>query len=447
MTNSLQSFEQEMRSRAQQVIDYALQAGKPYGVTDVKVTFTQNDKKTVTTENVISGNTVSAGIVIYAGQKAIDFSPASTELEVLKSAIDQNLPTLNMVPENPYIGLIEPSFVYKGPLEDLEQIDTVGLTDDEMRAFVETMSQTVLSVKQIKTLRDAGLTSVRGNYVSIATNGADLASSNTYFYAYANAIAEHKKEMQIDYNGDGAFHASDLLSPEEIGLKTAQSAIAKLNAKTPKTSEQTLILSPNAAQTFFGSVFSAISGNVVFEEKTFLKDKIGQRVLNSLVNITDDPTIKRGLGSQVTDKTGMKSEPVVFVENGILKQFNVSAQSARKLKLDYIGRNDGNTTNVIVSGGIETPDSLMADVRDGIYITEFSGGVANVANGGFSRQAEGHRIVRGRVTNKAVSSFVVAGSLIDMFQKAVIANDTPSSTKKRFAVPTTRLDKMRISGK
>lgn len=447
MTNSVSSFEQEMRTRAQQLIDYVLQSGKPYGVTDVKVTFTKSDEKTVTTENVVSGEVVGVDVVVYAGQKAIDFSPASTDLDVLKSAVDQNLPTLNIVPENPYIGLIDSSLVYKGPHEDLEQSDAVGLTDEEMRAYVEIMNKTALGVNKIKAVEDAGVSAARYNYLSVATNGADIAETNTFFSAYLGAIAEHKNEMQTSMDWDQAFYAAELKPAEEIGTKAAESAIAKLNAKTPKTSEQTLILSPDAAQTFFRSVFSAISGDAVFEEKTIFKDKIGQRVLNSLVNITDDPTIKRGLGSQVTDKTGMKSEPLVFVENGILKQFNVSAQSARKLKVDYIGRNDGNTTNVIVSGGIETPDSLMADVRNGIYITEFLGGVANTVNGSFSRQAEGRRIVNGRITNKAVASFIVAGSLIEMFQKAVIANDTPSSTKKRFAAPTTRLDGMRISGK
>jgi predicted Zn-dependent protease len=53
------------------------------------------------------------------------------------------------------------------------------------------------------------------------------------------------------------------------------------------------------------------------------------------------------------------------------------------------------------------------------------------------------------VTKKAVSGFVVAGNLKEMFMKVSIANDTPKlpDPRHRFAVPTTRVDGVTIAGK
>ncbi len=443
---SVKNFEKESRNLAQQVIDYALRVGKNYGVTDAKVIINKAENKIITSENIVTGEIDNVKIIIYAGQKALSFSPARFDIDSLKASIDQNLQyALGFVPANPYVGLLEDRFIYKGAHQDLDLFDHTGLTDLEMRAYVDTMTKKILSAGDIKSIRDAAVSSSVDYAYSLATNGVEKSFATTGFSVYASAIAECKGEMQIGYGSSASIHASDLDSADQIAENAITDATAKLGAVTPVTGEATIVLSPDAAKTFFNSVFGALDGGSVFDKATFWKDSLGQQVLNSAITIEDNPLVKRGLASQVIDSAGMKGEPITFVEKGILKQFNVNMQEARMLGIDPIGRNDG-PTNIRVIGGTHDVDALLSDIKDGIYIKSFSGGIARVNNGLFSRQANGLQIKNGKITDTKYANFIVGGNLQDMFMRAVIANDTPSSEKTSFATPTTRLDKMKISG-
>ena len=112
------------------------------------------------------------------------------------------------------------------------------------------------------------------------------------------------------------------------------------------------------------------------------------------------------------------------------------------------GRENG-FTNCSILPGAQSVDELIADIKDGIYIKDFSGGSVDINNGTHSRQAYGTLIKDGKITDIPVSGFVVSGNLKDMFMNAVIANDTPSHpcTRHRIAAPTTRINGTMIAGK
>lgn len=111
-----------------------------------------------------------------------------------------------------------------------------------------------------------------------------------------------------------------------------------------------------------------------------------------------------------------------------------------------MGRQSGET-NVSILPGIQTPQALMADIADGIYIEEFSPGTIDVNNGTYSVPARGHQIRSGQITGTAVDEFLVAGDLREIFMSLAIANDTPTlpSTRHALAAPTMRINKVVIA--
>jgi PmbA protein len=101
------------------------------------------------------------------------------------------------------------------------------------------------------------------------------------------------------------------------------------------------------------------------------------------------------------------------------------------------------TSNLHVAAGSVSPDELMSDIADGIYITELIGQGVNGVTGDYSRGAVGFRIENGEVT-KPVAGFTVAGNLLDMF-----AHMTPADDLEWFRavnVPTLRIDGMTVAG-
>jgi PmbA protein len=85
----------------------------------------------------------------------------------------------------------------------------------------------------------------------------------------------------------------------------------------------------------------------------------------------------------------------------------------------------------------------MADIADGVYVTELIGHGVNGVTGDYSRGAAGFRIVNGEVAGP-VAEFTVAGNLLDMFAALTPANDL--EWYRAVNVPTLRIDGMMIAG-
>ena len=89
-----------------------------------------------------------------------------------------------------------------------------------------------------------------------------------------------------------------------------------------------------------------------------------------------------------------------------------------------------------------TPAALMADIREGLYVTELIGMGVNGVTGDYSRGAAGRRIVNGRIEGP-VAGFTIAGNLIDMFASMRAASDL--ETYRAINAPTLRIDGMTVA--
>jgi PmbA protein len=86
----------------------------------------------------------------------------------------------------------------------------------------------------------------------------------------------------------------------------------------------------------------------------------------------------------------------------------------------------------------------MADIEDGLFVTELIGFGVNQVTGDYSRGASGFRIRNGELAGP-VSEITIAGNLIDMFANIVPADDL----EHRFGIdaPTVRIDGMTVAGR
>jgi PmbA protein len=90
-----------------------------------------------------------------------------------------------------------------------------------------------------------------------------------------------------------------------------------------------------------------------------------------------------------------------------------------------------------------SPEALIADIKNGFYVTELMGMGVNGLTGDYSRGAAGFWIENGAIAHP-VSEMTVAGNLKDMFLHTVAANDL------EFRVgadsPTLRIDDLTVAG-
>jgi PmbA protein len=96
-----------------------------------------------------------------------------------------------------------------------------------------------------------------------------------------------------------------------------------------------------------------------------------------------------------------------------------------------------------LSPGSAKPDDLIADIKQGLYVTELLGMGVNGVTGDYSRGASGLWIEDGRVSYP-VSEITIAGNLKDMFVELVCADDL--EFKGSVNAPTCRIEGMTVAG-
>ena len=90
-----------------------------------------------------------------------------------------------------------------------------------------------------------------------------------------------------------------------------------------------------------------------------------------------------------------------------------------------------------------TPAELIADIKDGFYVTDLIGSGVNMVTGDYSRGASGFWIENGQRTY-AVSEVTIAGHLNDIFSSMTPANDL--TFKYGINAPTVRLEGLTVAG-
>lgn len=446
-------FIKAARPLAEALLEYATAQGAAHGITDARIVISANDKIENSVEGgkvvkAVAGKTYNVGITLFAGDRTLSFSKNTLDEASLKAAMQENMQVIHLVPENKGKALLEKSKVFKGAEKDLDLYDKNPPTTAEMIDYAKEIEKAAMAQKGVKASRSVSVTRSEDHLLILATNGLDISESRTVYSAGASVVAQGTNEMQISGEYSLARHFNDMAKPQVLGKEAGQNAVSKLGAVLPATGDMPIVLDNNAAESFFGSVYSAISGTAIHRGASFLKGKVGQQVMASGITITDDPTIARGIGSRHVDTAGLEEKPITFIENGVLKSYDVSLTEARQLGIEPIGRENG-PSNTRVLPGTQTRDELIADIKEGVFIKGFNGGTVDVNSGNHSREAYGLLIKDGKITDIAVSGFVVSGNLKDMFMKASVANDTPAlpSTKHRMGAPTTRINGCTIAGK
>ena len=165
----------------------------------------------------------------------------------------------------------------------------------------------------------------------------------------------------------------------------------------------------------------------------------------------DDPRRVRGPRSRPFDAEGVPTRACAIVEDGVLRSWFLDSRSARQLGLKSLGhamRGVGGppgpaASNLYMEPGTMTPAALMADIKEGLFVTELIGMGVNGVTGDYSRGAAGFMIRDGAIA-EPVAEITIAGNLVAMFAELVPADDL--EFRRGTDAPTIRIDGMMMAG-
>lgn len=387
---------------------------------------------------------------VFAGKGSASIGSSDLGDAALDELAARAVAMARAAPEDPYAALAPEDMLARGPLPALDLSDAGAPSPAELRELAEATEAAALAV--------AGVTNSQGGSASAGRTVVALATSHGFAGSYettshglsASVVAGEGAAMQRDYAWRSAHHRADLPGAAEIGLLAGERAVGRLNPGRLASGPLPVVFDPRVGGTLIGHLISAMSGAAIARGASFLLGRDGEQVFGADITIIDDPLRPRGLRSKPFDGEGLPTARHVLVENGRLTGWLMNAAAARQLggrPTGHATRGGGapgiGATNTHVAAGTQSPADLIADIADGVYVTELIGQGVNGVTGDYSRGASGRRIVNGELAGP-VAEFTIAGNLIDMFRELRAANDL--EWYRAINVPTLRVDGMIIAG-
>ena len=353
-------------------------------------------------------------------------------------------------PEDRFAGLADPKSLARD-LPDLDLLDAALPTVRDLEELARTAERAAIAVNGVTKSGGASASAGIGGMVLVTSSGFSGAYLGSRHGISIEAIAGQGTGMERDYDFSSARHGVDLEAAEKIGRSAGERAVKRLNPRKVSTRRVPVVYDHRVASSLIGHLSSAINGSALARKTSFLQKDLGEQVFAAGITIIDDPRRPRGLRSQPFDAEGVATARRALVENGVLKSWILDCASARELGLTTTGHAQRGVssvpspgaTNLHLEPGRASPQELIADIEDGLYVTDLIGMGANIVTGDYSRGAAGFWIEHGELTY-AVSEVTIAGHLRDIFRTLTPANDL--TFRHGINAPTVRVEDLTVAG-
>ncbi|MEI8277380.1 MAG: TldD/PmbA family protein [Hyphomicrobiales bacterium] len=390
------------------------------------------------------------GLRVLVGRRQAVVSTNDMSGDGSKALAERAVAMARVASEDKYAGLADASQLATS-FPELDLIDRNLPSVQQLEQMARAAEAAGLSVKGISKSGGASASAGIGGMVLVTSHGFRGAYLGSSHGVSMTAIAGEGTGMERDYDYSSVRHASDLEAPEKIGRTAGERAIERLNPRKVTTRKVPVVFDPRVANSLVSHLASAVNGASIARKTSFLREKMGAKLFADGIRIIDDPHRVRGLRSHPFDGEGVAGKKIALIDDGVLMSWILDCGTARELGLTTTGHASRGVSsspspgasNLHLEAGTMTPIELIADIKDGFYVTDLIGSGVNMVTGDYSRGASGFWIENGLRTY-AVSEVTIAGHLNDIFSSMTPANDL--TFKYGINAPTVRLEGLTVAG-
>lgn len=413
----------EIKQMSQDVLKVAKQMGASAAEAELSLSIGQNvSVRLGETENIEYNRDKGMSVTVYFGQQKGHASTSDLNQQAIYDTVAAACNIAKYTAQDAYCGLAEAGLMAKESL-DLDLYHPWAISVEEAIAIAKTCEASARAV-------DARITNSEG--ASVSTGESCFAYSNSHGFTggylssrhgvSCSVIAEADDNMQRDYWYSTARAASDLDTAIAVGHKAGERTVRRLNSRKIKTCQVPVLFEAPLASGLISSLISAISGGSLYRKSSFLLDSLGKQIASPLLNISEDPHIKKGLASSPFDNEGVATHARQLVKDGVLQGYVLGSYSARKLGMQTTG-NAGGNHNLIVQSSGQDFTALLKQMGTGLLVTELLGHGMNMVTGDYSRGAAGFWVENGVILHP-VEEITIASNMADMLKSIVaIGND------------------------
>jgi PmbA protein len=215
------------------------------------------------------------------------------------------------------------------------------------------------------------------------TETVELAVANslgTFAYHPSTLADLHAVMMGDSASGYASAASADVreLSSEKLAREAIDKAVRSRNPIAIQPGEYTVVLEGNAVSDLLGNLGShSFNALAVQEDRSFMKDHLGERLMSEAVTIGDD-----GLAPDLIplpfDYEGVPRQRLIFIENGIARAVAYDSATAAKEGKQSTGHSlpAPNTfgplpMHTFLSPGTATQEEMISSVTRGVLVTRF----------------------------------------------------------------------------
>ena len=204
-------------------------------------------------------------------------------------------------------------------------------------------------------------------------------------------------------------------------------ALVNLNAKPAPAGVMDVVLGPGwPGILLHEAIGHGLEGDFNRKGTSAFAGLMGKQIAAKGVTVLDDGTIPDRRGSITVDDEGTPSGKNVLIEDGVLVGYMQDRQNARLMGVAPTGNGRRESyahapmprmTNTYMLAGDAAPESLVADLKDGIYAVGFGGGQVDITNGKFVFSCTEAYRVRNGVVGEPVKGATLIGDGATALQK------------------------------
>jgi len=217
----------------------------------------------------------------------------------------------------------------------------------------------------------------------------------------------------------GSLHPEKLTHQILKRLGWAKENVTSPNGRIP------VLFTSKAADMLWNTIQAALNGKRVLEKASPWVDRLGQSIVSAALTLYQDP--EAGPFSCPFDDEGTPTQPLVFIQKGILQHFYSDRTVAHLLGSSTTGNGfrpglgsypTPGLFNLLVQPGKGSLSDLINQLDEGLIVDQMLGGGGSIS-GDFSINVDlGYRVKNGQVVGR-VKDTMVAGNVYTALKQLV----------------------------
>jgi PmbA protein len=363
-----------MRDNAEAIFGQVVDAARALGVTEIEAIVAASDEALTRFANNAIHQNVAERTTYLSVRPVIDgrTARASTNRlsrDAIREVVAEAIAITKLTEPDPDLPPLASPAEYQGVERWFES--TARATPEERARAVAEAIRAVEAAGQTA----AGIYSTGESVFSLLNSRGVLARHRETMARFSITA------MAADSSGWAKASACNLaaLNPLELALTAARKAVESSAPRELPPGRYTVILEPAAVLDLTGQMFPDFSATAIRDGRSFLKDRIGERIFGENITIHDDAGHPLQSGPPF-DGEGVPRKPLTLVERGVVREIAYSRQTAALAgcPLGPVPTGHGfplpnefgeAPTNIVIAGGESSLERMVASTERGILVT------------------------------------------------------------------------------